>query len=460
MKSNILVISFIILSGCMVGPDYKKPEVSVKDKFSEAKDTSKDENYSCWYKKFNDPVLNDLIEKGIKANYDFSIALEKIEQTRAFYKLNAANLWPEIDMNAEAIRTRVSQNLYSSIITPAERNNFMVGFDAIWEVDIFGRLRRLKKAAFYDMQAQKEFSKDVLIIVISDIAKRYIDIRAFQNNINYSKAKINVQSQLVELTKSSYEAGLVNEQDLQTQIEELNKTRQDLVKFQTLLKQSYYSLAVLVGQQPEEFSLDIFSVYAVPSIETPFISDVPSSILRKRPDIRKAERDLAASTERIGASVAEYFPQFSLTGGISFESNKFHDWITGNSFGWNFGGLMNWPVINFGRVKSKVDERKSIQRQSLLNYEKVIIEALKDVEGSLVAYYNEKENLRLKTEELDALKIKKDLTEDLYNSGLVNFNTYLLLEKQYIDLLNEKIEKERILSTNLVSVFKAFGGGW
>ncbi len=259
---------------------------------------------------------------------------------------------------------------------------------------------------------------------------------------------------------SSYEAGLDSEREFLLQKEELKSLEQEQVVFQTLIKQTYYRLAVLLGKQPEDFSMDIQTLANVPMMDEKFLCDLPSNLLRKRPDIRQAERELAAATERIGAAVADYFPTFSLTGKAQLESNKVHNWFTYKSFGWDFGGLMDWPVINFGRVKAQVDEKKSVQKQALLNYEKTVIEALQDVEGALIAYYNEKKNLDLKDEELAAIMIRRDLTYDLYQAGLVNFNVYLQLEKQVLLLQSQKIDRERTLSTNLVAVYKALGGGW
>jgi NodT family efflux transporter outer membrane factor (OMF) lipoprotein len=310
------------------------------------------------------------------------------------------------------------------------------------------------------MEAQKEFAKDVLITVMSDIARNYIEIRSLQNRIDLYQKRIDVQKQLFRLVLSRYEAGLDNERELQLQKEELKSLEQELVVFQTLIKQTYYRLAVLLGKQPEDFSMNIQILANVPMMDEKFLCDLPSNLLRKRPDIRQAERELAAATERIGAAVADYFPTFSLTGKAQLESNKVHNWFTYKSFGWDFGGLMDWPIINFGRVRAQVDEKKSLQKQALLNYEKTIIEALQDVEGSLIVYYNAKKNFDLKNEELLAMQVRRDLTYDLYLAGLVNLNAYLQLEKQYLLLQSQKIDRERAVSTNLVALYKALGGGW
>ena len=458
---KIFFLIFIVFSGCMVGPKYDQPDVAMPEEFVEKKnDETALADLKNWWKSFDDPQLDHFVDIAIENNYNLQIALEKIEETRAFYRIKKADLFPEIDMTASAVRYGVSQNLVqTSLIPQSTYNVFQVGFDAIWELDLFGKVRREKRAAFYEMQSMQENMRDVYVTIISDVARYYIDICAIQSIMDLLKEKIDYQTMILELMKDRNIHGIDSQIAPEQEIAILQEETEKLIFYSTSLKQTIYRLAVLLGMQPEKITISFLKCTKIPQAENKVKIGMPSSLLRNRPDIRKAERQLASTTEKIGAAIAEYFPSFSLTGDSNLKTSKLQDLFSSKSFAWSFGSLMNWPIITFGRIRANVDVKKSQEKQALLFYENTILDALKDVEGSLIAYFNEQEKLKNVQEELQAVAEITYLEESKYLNGISNYIDYLEQEKNLLEKKIKKVESERTLSHNLIALYKALGGG-
>ena len=250
----------IFLSGCMVGPKYQSPEMAMPTAFEEkGESVGGDGDLTQWWKQFDDPVLDGLIAEALEANYDLRVAIEKIEQTRAQYRIERSHLWPEIDLNATATRTRISQNLLPAPpkstggtgFLPTFLNIFQVGFDAIWEFDLFGKFRHAKKAANYLWEASKEDAQSVLLSVVSEVAVNYTNIRALQKKIELAKSRVDADEQEVLIAESLFAIGLDNEMQIAAIVSTLESDRAILPVLETSLQQSIYSLAYLLGRQPE-----------------------------------------------------------------------------------------------------------------------------------------------------------------------------------------------------------------
>ncbi|KPK33355.1 MAG: hypothetical protein AMS24_01475 [Chlamydiae bacterium SM23_39] len=459
MKNKLKYISILLISGCMVGPDYKKPDISLPKNFIEDRSKLEITSIKEWWKNFNNQTLNDIIEIAISNNYDLKIALEKIEETRAYYRIKKADLLPEIDGTASAIRYHLSKNAIESSAFPSSSyNSFQIGFDALWEIDIFGKLRREKESAFYEIQAMQENMRNIYIIMISDIARYHIDICAINNFIDLTKEKIYIQKTILDLIKDRNIKGIDNKIKVEETIAKLQEEEENLLFYITLLKQTIYRLSVLLGKQPEDVVNIFTNIKNIPEYKNEISAGLPSTLIRRRPDIKKAERELAAATAQIGAAIAEYFPLFSLTNNTSLKSNKISKLLKNKSLNWSLGSLMNWPIITFGRIRANVDIKKSKQKQALLFYENTILQALKEVESALVAYFNEKTKLIYVQKELFSIKIKTDLEKDKLINGISDLPYFLENKLIYIEKKIKEIESKRNLNINLISLFKTLGG--
>jgi NodT family efflux transporter outer membrane factor (OMF) lipoprotein len=443
----------------MVGPKYEKPKTAMPKSFSESK-SKEIVSLKSWWKNFEDPVLNELIETAIVNNYDIKIALERIEESRAYYRIKKADLFPEIDLEASAMRTGFSKNLVlSRFLTPLTFNEFQVGFDAIWEVDVFGKLRREKRAAFYDIKAKIEDMRNVLVTVLSDVAKNYVDICAVNNIIFLTKRKVEIQKNILKLIGNRKVKGLDSDIEREGEIAKLQEEEENLLFYETLLKQTVYKLAVLLGKTEDEVLKGFDKFRKILKADGKVPSYLPSKLLRNRPDIRFAEKKLKEANEMIGSAIADFFPSFSLTGNAGYETNRFKKWFNKGSFTWSLGSFMNWPLITFGRIRANVDVKKSLERQALLFYENRVLEAFFEVESAFVTYFNELEKLRKVRKEVLAIYKKTDLEREKYLSGLRSYLFYLEQEKFYIDKKIKKINTKRFLAINLISLYKALGGG-
>ncbi len=442
----------------MVGPKYSAPTSdSPKNFMHEEKEVTTPKKVAHFWETFEDPKLSSLIEKAMSSNFDLQIALEKIQETRAFYNLQIANFFPEIDASALATRSRISQNMFDApFLGPAYQNFYQLGFDASWEIDVFGKLRREKRSAFALMKAQIDEMLDVKLILASEICKVYFEIRELQNLLSLSKERASTQKEIVTLSQDLFLSGLQSDIELNVAKEKEKTLLQRIYDLEITYQKSLFRLTTLLGELPEEkLCIDEGQVpvgYFQMGVE------MPSELLRKRPDIRKAEDLFESKVEDVGSAVADFFPRFNLLGSFGYSSNKAEKWFQSGSRGFSIGPSMNWPILTFGRLRSNLQGKKSVQRQALLDYEKSVIEAFADVEGAFVAYFTSKKALDEKKEELAFVKREKELYLDKFISGLERKQVYLSALQKQAFVQEEVISFQRSTSQNLVALYKALGG--
>jgi NodT family efflux transporter outer membrane factor (OMF) lipoprotein len=462
-KSFIISLIFILLlKACKVGPNFEKPSVEMPSSYIntsaiEIKDAL---NIEEWWKFFNDDKLNEYIDFAIVNNYNLKIAFEKVIEARANYRIENSRLFPQINLDAQVIRERISQNLFTSPFQgPAIQNYYQIGFDSIWELDFFGKIRREKEAALYELFSLEDSQRDVYITLLSEVAKTYIDILSVNEKTTLFKKKIKNQNEIYLLTKDLFTSGIVSEQNELEEYSILKQLQEDLISLNTILNQSIYKLSTLLSINPESFIKDFKIEKITPIVKNIIKIDLPSTLLRKRPDIRKAENNLARSNAFVGSAIADLFPKISLTTTFNYSSVQQSKWLTWASRAWTIGPNLDLPIIDFGKRISNIKAKKSVFRQSLLNYKNIVILALEDVESSLVAYFNEMENLKLKEEKLDAVIQNTNLTENLFQAGIISQISYLKKYNLQIEIQNEFIDTKRNLNINLISLIKALGGG-
>lgn len=472
--------SFLLLAGCMVGPKYQEPEMSMPAKFDESQEKiASNEDLKAWWTEFKDPLLDSLIAEALQANYDLRIAIEKIEQARAQFRIEKSYLWPEIDLNATATRTRISQNLFphppkaskTGTFFPVFLNIFQIGFDAIWELDLFGKFRRSKRAAYYTWEATKEDAESVLISLLSEVAVNYVSIRALQKKIDLTKRKIEADEKQLAITQDRFQIGLDNEIQITTLLSSIETDRTSLPVLETSFKQTVFALAYLLGRQPEGLLETFQEEGAIPSGIDKVPVGLPSDLLRRRPDIRSAERQLAAATEQIGVAVADLFPHISLTGlslgsgnragsFAGFEGAELNKVFKAPSRMFSFGAGMYWDILDFGRVRGQIAVKTALQKQALLTYEKTVIAALQDVEGALVAYCEEQKRRESFQEKVEADRRTWEITRGLYEIGLSDELQVLEAQKALLVSENSLTDSTQSLTSDLISLYKALGGNW
>lgn len=491
MKYGYIAL-LLCMAGCKVGPNYHKPEIAMPDTFTESKigEEISDKDLCTWWKHWNDPLLNSLVQEAVAQNFDLQIALEKIIEARSYYRIESSYLGPAINLNALATRSRFSQNIFTtindaesigsgtpeggggstgtstaapkgSVFGPALQNFFQVGFDAVWELDIWGSLRRSQAAAKDEWEAVQMQAQDVLLTTISEVVRGYVTIRSLQQQMEILQKKISIEERNLFLVKVLQEAGLDSQRPVEEMIVVLEQDLANMPVLDTSYKQTVFALAVLLGRQPESLLATFTEIGPIPSSFGKVPAGLPSDLLRRRPDIRAAERHLAAATERIGVAISDYFPQISLTGNaFGYESNKQNNWIVPGSRYWTIGPNVQWNLLNFGKTRAQVTMADSFQRQALLSYEQIVIESLQDVEGALVAYFDEQKRALHLQEEKEASLRFWQMTEDLFKSGLIDEMQVLQAQTSLLDKENECLQSDQALASDLVALYKALGGDW
>lgn len=474
LKKLVIVSSTAALAGCAVGPNYKAPEVAAPAAFAEGATTrpaTQPSRLSDWWQVFNDGQLSALIDRAVESNLDLRIAAARVLEARAILGINRSDLFPSLDgaggyNHARRSRNTDGSNFGTGGSTPGgvardpDTHNWSAGFDASWEVDIFGGVRRSVEAAEADFFATVENRNAVLITLVSDVARNYIILRGAQRQLDIVQKNLATQEQTLELTRSRFRAGLTSDLDVARAEAQALNTRSQLPPLEDQVRQSIRRLSVLLGQNPESLADELTAVKPIPMSQPAIPVGLPSELLRRRPDVRQAERQLAAETARIGVAVSDLFPRFSLTGSFGYEAGKAKNLFDERSFGWAIGPAFRWQLLNFGRVQSNIRAQEARTEQALRGYEQTVLLAFEEVENSLGSYRREQSRRDSLAGAVQSSRRAVELADQLYRQGLTPFQDVLDAQRQLLALESQLVTSEQTVSTNLVQLYKALGGGW
>ncbi|HSE86146.1 MAG TPA: efflux transporter outer membrane subunit [Candidatus Binatia bacterium] len=463
-----------LAAGCAVGPDYQKPDLAVRAAWTEAQQKGVDvrsADLARWWSAFNDPLLNSLVERAVRSNLDLRLAEARIREARASRAVTASGAWPTVDVSGSYTRNRASDNAIGApaqgaVVAPSggganlDQNLYRSGFDANWEIDVFGGVRRSVEAADATLEATVEDRRDVLVTLLGEVAKNYIDLRGFQRQLAVARVNLKTQQDTLELTQVRFQAGLASDLDVAQQEAQVNTTASQIPTLESSLKQAAYGLDVLLGLEPGGLWNELAKETEIPGLPPEVLVGLPSDLLRRRPDIRRAERQLAAATAQVGAATADLFPKFFLTGVAGLQSVSASDWINGGSRFWSIGPRITWPVFDAGRIRANIEVRNAQQEQALTQYEKSILNAFRDVETALVNYANEQARYRSLTEAVAANRRAVTMANELYIRGLNDFLNVLDTQRSLYVTESALTQSQATMATNLVALYKALGGGW
>lgn len=350
--------------------------------------------------------------------------------------------------------------LSSAAQVSRQLNLFQAGFDAAWELDIFGGVRRSIEAAEYDLAASEETRRGVLVTLLSEVALDYVQLRGSQRRLAIAHENIAAQQDSVDLTQARYQAGFTNELDVTQARAQLASTQSQVPLLVTAIRQSIYQLSVLLGQPPGALVADLEETAPIPAAPPDLPLGLPSELLRRRPDIRVAERQLAGATARIGVAMADLFPKFSLTGSFGTQVSDMRHFLDAKSLTRSIGPAVSWPIFDAGRIRANVEVQNARQEEALITYEQTVLTAFQDVEVALVAYMNEKIRHQSLTESVAESQKATDLSNELYSRGLTPFLNVLVSQQALYASEDQLVQSETMAATNLISLYKALGGGW
>ncbi|MDY0187080.1 MAG: efflux transporter outer membrane subunit [Syntrophus sp. (in: bacteria)] len=458
-KTIFSLLTALFLTGCMVGPDYRRPAIESPPAWNIEEKEAKDTANSSWWQQFNDPVLNALIEESLKNNVDLRIATARIDEYVGRYWVWRSGLFPQIGGYAEAGRSRVSEE-GSAPLSPQVKNpaDFYQGvLNGSWEIDLWGKLRRATEAGRADLLATEEARQGVILSLVSAVANGYISLRNFDKQREIAVRTAKVREESYKLFNQRFEGGVISELELNQVKSEYEQALATIPQIEKQIVFQENGLSQLIGKNPGPIargkSMDELILPVVPA-------GLPSDLLEKRPDIRQAEQSLVAANARIGVARAQYFPTLSLTGFFGWASEDLSNLFAGPAKIWNWGGMMTAPIFTGGAVRGQVMSAEAIRQQALFNYRNTIQTAFREVEDSLIDQRRTREQLEAQQRQVDALRETARFARIRYDNGYTSYIEVLDAERSLFSAELTYAQTQGILFSALVNLYKAMGGGW
>jgi NodT family efflux transporter outer membrane factor (OMF) lipoprotein len=510
----------LVLIGCNVGPDYKAPQVQVTPGYGDlnlpttmpttqmSRTTPAPIPLVEWWTTFGDPELDSLIERAVKSNWDLRQATSRVRQARAQLATITPDEYPSLNADGGYQHARGSKNVTipSSLfagaggggssasstaqerVTRAQSSSsssggagtlpglqsplgagglpgvdtdlWQVGFDASWEIDVFGGTRRNIEASNADVAAAIEDRRDTLVSLLGEVARDYINLRGSQRELEIAEQNLKTQQDTLWLTRDRFNNGVATQLDVARAAAQVATTAAEIPTIVSSIRQSIHALSVLLAEQPEALSDELTKVAPIPPVPPEVPVGLPSELIKRRPDIRRAERQLAAASARIGVATADLFPKFSITGLLGLDSTQPRHIFDYSSRYYEVVPGFTWPIFDAGKIRANIRVQNEAEQQAVATYQQAVLNALRDVEDALVVYENEQLRRKALMEAVDADKQALDLATDQYKQGVADFLTVLDAERELYSAQDNLVQSDQTVSSNLVTLYKALGGGW
>jgi len=456
------IVLAIAASACTLGPDYERPELTVPDIWqAKAAETVDDEQggvVQAWWETLDDPALMRLLKRAEQANLDLEIAVARIREARASWRISKSDWYPEIDGRLEGNAQELAKN---SPVLPGETiEQYSVGVGLSWEIDVFGRIRRTVESANAAFEATIEDYRDVLVVLLADVGANYIDAITLQMRIELAQANVEKQRESLQLTRDRFDAGLTSALDVAQAESNLASTESRIPVLEIRLAAALNRIAVLLGENPGSVDDEILGKTRIPAPPQEIAVAIPANVLRQRPDIRRAERGLASQTALIGVAKADLYPRFSLSGFFGLATGTFGDLLDGDSLTWSVGLPVIGNIFDGGGRRGQVQVQEARTQQALSSYELTVLSALEEVENALVSYAQEWVRRDTLSRAVDASRRSVDLVRTQYMTGLTNFQNVLDSERSLTDQQDSLAESQGFVVNNLITLYRALGGGW
>jgi len=471
MTSRAPVVALVVLyaAGCMVGPNYRRPDVGTPPSWGELAPTAPaagrsdaivDGTPTAWWTTFDDQLLTSLIQRTVQSNLTLQQAEARVREARALRRISAADLWPQVEASGSYTRGRTSRNGRSPGAAGKYFNLFQAGFDANWELDVFGGNRRAVEAADASVQAAEDDRNAVLVSLLGEVGLEYVSYRSLQQRIALANQNVSAQQATLDLTRRLFNAGLAPELDVQRAAAQVATTASTIPLLEQQAAQAMHVLGVLIGQPPMTLREELTAVGPIPKPPAQVAVGLPSELLLRRPDVARSERQLAAQTAQIGVATRDLFPRFFISGAASLQSVRGSDFFDWQSRLLSLGPSVSWPIFEGGRIRANVALQTAAQQELLAAYEGIVLQAFEDVEDALVAFSHEQATRGQLENAVRANERAADLARRLYAQGLTDFLTVLVAEQSVFTSQDTLAQTERDVALELVALYKAVGGGW
>ena len=458
------VVLLALTSGCAVGPNYKQPQTSLAASFENSPTNavaSSEAALATWWKGFNDPKLDALVEQATSKNHDLRIATANLKEARALRRLVTFDFAPTVQANGSYSETLLSKAA-ALPGTPRDKREFELvdtGFDATWELDFFGRVRRSVEAVNAQAAATEADRLDVLVSVTAEVARNYLELRGQQNQLAVARRNADVQKETLKFTEDRLQGGRGTDFDVSRSRSLLNLTLSPIPPLEAGILKAIHRLGVLTGQQPTALNSDLSAPAPLPAAMPALAGGSPEALLRRRPDIRAAERSLAASTARIGIATADLFPRVTFVGKVGMEASTFAGLGRSGAENWSFGPHITWAAFDLGRVRARINATDARAEASLAIYERTVLLALEETENALVDFERERSRYAFLETSAQASQKAADLAHQRYEGGVTDFLSVLDAERTLLEAQDRLAASQTRTATAFVAVYKALGGG-
>jgi outer membrane protein, multidrug efflux system len=451
----IAAASALLLGGCAVGPQYRQPAVPTQAAFINGTNlfTASASNLA-WWKQFNDPLLEQLIVRASTNNHDLRVAEARLREARALWKHERLEFLPTVRSENRYQNFRNSKDVSESRDRDGEL--YRAGFDATWELDLWGRVRRNVEASRATVESVQATRDDVLVSVQAEVAANYLQLRGVQAQLEVATRNATNQAETLRLAEALRDGGQGTQFDVARARSLFNATSASIPPLQAALEQAAYRIAVLCGQPPATLRDELLSTQTFPQIPSELGVSNPTELLRNRPDVRAAERSLAAATARIGVEVADLFPSVTFVGTIGLQASTFSGLSESGADTFGFGPHLSWAAFDLGRVRQRIKAADARADAALAVYEQTVLLALEETESALVSLQRERERLTYLTEAERAAAEATELARQRYRDGVADFLSVLDAERTLLSLQEQLVTTRTLSATRLIAVFKSF----
>jgi outer membrane protein, multidrug efflux system len=492
MKRLFLLAASTGLAACTVGPNYQQPMIATPAAFQEipaadqaplSPPSSSEADVSQWWRQFQDPELQKLIDQALGANLDLMSAASRIAQAREQETIQGAAGLPTVNATGDIVRIHSNSNPFAQFAgggmgssgsgsgmgsgaapAPSSRGTniklYSLGFDATWEIDVFGGVRRSVESAGAKTEAALWQLRDGEVSLSAEVANDYLTLRTAQSRIAIIRAEAQRQQDTLTLTRDRARTGFITELDVNQQAEQAAETEAQLPPLEAQESAMIHALGILSGKEPEALTAELQPAAVLPPLPPALPAGLPSDLLRRRADVREAERNLAAATAQIGVAIAQYYPKFNLIGLASFASTSVGQLFNSKNFTDGGIGLITWPIFTAGKIGANVKTDEELRNQAYFAYQQAVLKALQDVEDALARYTTEQRRFVSLQQAVAAANSSYTIAQQQYRAGLVTFINVLTTQATLLKDQDDLAQSQSTLTTDLVSLYKALGGGW
>jgi outer membrane protein, multidrug efflux system len=458
-KIALLILVTLALSACTIGKDYQRSPVDTPKSWRFEEKEARQVTNPLWWEQFNDPVLDDLIQKALKENKDLLIAAARIEEYMGKYGATRADQFPRVDAGGSAGQQRITETGHAPLspgFSPTY-DSYQVQLNASWEIDLWGKLRRGTEAARADLLSTEEARQAVVLTLVTSVASSYVQLRNLDQQLEIARQTAQTRKESLDLFNLRFEGGVVSELELSQVKSEYEDARATIPQMEKSIAQQENALNLLLGQNPGPVPRGL----TINDLKLPTVPvGLPSDLLERRPDIRQTEQQLIAANARISVAKAQYFPSISLTGLLGYASADLIKLFNGPSLIWNYGASVSAPIFTAGRIQGQVKAAEAQQLQALLRYQQAIQTAFREVEDALVDQNKSRERLEAQARQMAALKTYRDLARLRYDDGYSSYLEVLDAERSFFNVQLSYIQTRGSLFNALVNLYKSMGGGW